>query len=181
MPNLKVFSTRVGFLRSARITNREGITMNRILQNTLCRLLAGNFSIALLVIGIPVAILFKITGTLTTSTAVIAVLAILHVSLLGLQISQRGTWVPEKWLAAGYVFLPVIDVSQTVSWFSNGLYREGFCAFALALTAAFITVSIVKNQWRKWLAPKTVAVTKPSTGREALEQNQSVDDPTMIY
>jgi hypothetical protein len=155
---------------------------NRMLQNHWCRLLAGNLSIALLVIGLPVAVLFAVTGTFRSTTAILTVLAIIHVSLVGLQISQYGTWIPEKWLAAGYVCLPVIDVSQTVTLFSKGLWLEGFWAFVMAVVAAFFTVSIVKNQWQKWRHPKTTTMTRHRPAPEDQGFQHPADDPTtMVY
>jgi hypothetical protein len=181
--NLQDFSRGTGVdVKSARITRRKGIMMNRIFQNHWCRLIAGNLSIALLVIGVPVAVMFAITGTLAITSAVLLILACVHLSLVGLQISRQGTWIPEKWLAAGFVFLPVIDVSQTVAMFSKDLWLEGVWAFLLAVAAAFITVSIVKNQWQKWQAPKTTTVTikRSSNGNQAAIH--PADDPTtMVY
>src|SRR5688572_30556276 len=129
-------------------TRREWIMLNRMLQNHWCRFLSGNLSVGLLVVGIPVAILLALTSTIATSWAVLGVLAIVQVSLVGLQISRQGTPIPEKWLAAAFAFLPLFGAWQTVELFSKGLVLEGFLAFLLALGASAFTVAIVKNQWR---------------------------------
>lgn len=155
--------------------------VKRVLKNHWCRLLAGNLSVTLLVIGIPLVIVLTVTQTLTTLTAGLVILAIVHLSLVGLQVSKGGTWIPEKWLAAGYLVLPVIDVMRTVSCFSQGFWLHGFWAFAMALAASFITVMIVQNQWQKWRSPKLVEVTvKKSSSNHA--DNFPMDDPTsMVY
>src|SRR5688500_1302885 len=75
-------------------TRREWTIMNRMLQNHWCRFLAGNASVVLLTVGIPVAILLAVTSSITWSWAVVGILAIVHASLIGLQISKQGTWVP---------------------------------------------------------------------------------------
>ncbi|MCA9067775.1 MAG: hypothetical protein KDA84_02565 [Planctomycetaceae bacterium] len=156
--------------------------VNRMLENHWCRLLSGNLSVTLLVVGIPVAVVFAATQTLTTLTAGLVVLAIVHVSLIGLQVSRRGTWIPEKWLAVGFLFLPVIDVSRSVSCFSEGFWVHGLWAFGMALVASFITVFIVQHQWRKWREPKTVEVTVNKSLRDNHGDNYHIDDPTsMVY
>ena len=153
--------------------------LKKILDNHWCRLLAGNLSLALLVVCIPMAVMLTITQSLAAMTAGLVILAVVHVALVGLQISRHGTWIPEKWLAVGFVFLPVIDVSQTVSLFNKGFWLEGFWAFVMAVAAAFFTVHIVKTQWQKWRHPKTVTVTK--TRHEDQSVNQPMDDTTMVY
>ena len=154
--------------------------MNRILENQWCRFFAGNASIALLTVGIPAAILFQVMGTITSATAGLVILAIVHLTLVGLQISRNGTWIPEKWLAAGYLVLPVIDVSKTVTWFAKGLWVEGFWAFVLAVIAAFVTVSIVKNEHRKWRAPKTTTFRRHRSQHEGNGFDHHADDPTTL-
>ncbi len=156
--------------------------MNRILQNHWCRFLAGNISVALLVVGIPVAILLAITNITSRPWTILGILAIVHASLIGLQISRQGTWIPEKWLAAAFVVLPVFDVQQTVKLFSKGLWLHGFWAFVLALGAAAITVAIVKRQWQKWQSPKTVVVVKSHPGDDSHAAHHHAEDPTtMVY
>lgn len=155
--------------------------VNRILKNHWCRLLAGNLSVGLLVVGIPVVVLFTVSQTLTTLTAGLIILAIVHLSLVGLQVSKGGTWIPEKWLAAGYLFLPVIDVSRTVHCFSNGFWLHGFWAFVMALTASFLTVFIAKNQWRKWREPKTEVVVANSAPNHQADNFPADDPTTMVY
>ena len=156
--------------------------LNRILQNHWCRFLAGNVSVTLLVVGIPTVILLAGLGSITRPWAVLGILAIVHVSLVGLQVSQKGTGIPEKWLAAGYVVLPVIDVQQTVRLFSKGLWLEGFWAFVMALVASAFTVAIVTNKWRIWTAPKPVIVPGPRPGDDHHGHHHHTDDPTtMVY
>jgi hypothetical protein len=156
--------------------------MNRILQNHWCRFVAGNLSVALLVVGIPTVILLSMTGQIRSATAGLGILAMVHASLVGLQISKQGSWIPEKWLAAAFVVLPVVDVQQTVRLFSKGLWLEGFWAFVLALFAAAITVAIVKHQWRKWHAPKDTVLIVPGSGEDHHAHHHHTEDPTtMVY
>ena len=156
--------------------------LNRILQNQWCRFVAGNLSVGILVVGIPVAVLLTIMNTLTVPAAGLLVLAIVHLALVGLQISRQGTWIPEKWLAAGYVFLPPIDVIFTVRWFSQTAWFAGFGALVLAVIASFFTIWIAKNQWRKWKHPKSATVTISRPVHEDHAANQPADDPTtMVY
>ncbi len=155
--------------------------VKRILDNHWCRLLAGNLSLALLVVCIPMAVLLTITQSLAAMTAALVILATVHLALVGLQVSQRGTWIPESWLAVGFVFLPVIDVSQTVSLFNKGLWLEGFWAFVMAVAAAFVTVHIVKNQWQKWRHPKIHTVTKTQSSHGDQTIHPPMDDTTMVY
>jgi hypothetical protein len=156
--------------------------MNRMLQNHGCRFLAGNLSVALLTAGIPAAILLAITKTMAASWAVLAILAIVHLSLVGLQISRQGTWIPEKWLAAAFVVLPVVDAWQTVRWLMTGFWIEGFLGFNLAALASVFTVMIVRNKWRKWRAPKPVVLPVAHSGDDHHAQHHHADDPTtMVY
>lgn len=156
--------------------------MNRLMQNHWCRFLAGNLSVGLLVVGIPVAILLGVTEMIAASWAVLTILAIVHFSLVGLQISRRGAWVPETWLAGAFVVLPIVDIQQTVRLFSKGLWVQGFWAFVLALGASAVTVAIVKNQWRKWTAPKESVVLLPRPSQDEHGQHHHVEDPTtMVY
>jgi hypothetical protein len=154
---------------------------HRIMQNHWCRFLAGNASVGLLVVGIPAAILLAITQTITGAWAILAILAMVHVSLVGLQVSRHGMWIPEKWLAAGFVVLPLVDVWQTVRLFSRNNYVEGFWATVLTVLASAMTVAIVNNKWRKWHAPKPVLVANPQGG-EGHHHHHHADDPTtMVY
>lgn len=156
--------------------------LNRILKNQWCRLLAGNLSVGLLVVGIPLAVLLAILNTLAVPTAGVIVLAIVHLALVGLQVSRQGTWIPEKWLAAGYVFLPLIDVIFTVRWFSQDYWLEGFWAFVMALVAAFFTIWIAKNQWRKWRSPELTTVTvKHGSNHGSIDHHHADDPTTMVY
>ncbi len=155
--------------------------MKHIFDNRWCRLLAGNLSLALLVVCIPMTVLLTITQSLAAMTAGLVILGLVHVALLGLQISRQGTWIPENWLAVGFVFLPVIDVSQTVSRFNKGLWLAGFWAFLMAVAAAFVTVHIVKNQWQKWRHPKTATMTRTHSSRGDQTINPPMDDTTMVY
>lgn len=155
--------------------------LNRMLQNHWCRFLAGNLSVALLVVGIPVAIVLAVTKTIAAPWAILGILTIVHVSLIGLQISRQGTWIPEKWLAAGFAVLPVFDAWQTVKLFSNGDWVEGFLAFNLAVLASVFTVAILKNKWRKWRAPKPTLVANPQSAGDH-QAHHHADDPTsMVY
>lgn len=155
---------------------------NRILKNHWCQLLTGNLSVALVAFGIPVAVVFTITGTLATVTAEAIILAIAHLSLVGLQISRGGTWIPEKWMAVGYVFLLLIDVWRTVDWFSRGFSAQGLCALVMAVVASFVTVFIVQNQWRKWREPKNVvAMVRRSISNDNAALDHPEDPTTMVF
>jgi hypothetical protein len=163
-------------------TRREWIMLNRVLQNHWCRFLAGNLSVGLLVVGIPVAILLALTNTVATSWAVLGILAIVHLSLVGLQISRQGTWIPEKWLAAAFALLPLFDAWQTVEIILKGLVLEGLLASLLALGASALTAAIVKNQWNKWRAPKPVVIFNPTSGEGHQAHQHHADDPiSMVY
>lgn len=153
---------------------------DRILQNHWCRLLAGNLSVALLAVGIPLTVMFSIMKTLAVPMAGLVILAIAHAALIGLQISRRGTWIPEKWLAAGYLILPVIDAMLTVRWFDRDHWVEAFCAFLLLMVAAFVTIWIVRNQWRKWRSPEPKTVIVPRRTPNESDINYPSDDPTSL-
>jgi len=155
--------------------------LNRMLKNHWCRLLAGNLSVGLLVVGIPVAVLLAMSGTLAVPTAGLIVLVFIHFALIGMQISRQGTWIPEKWLAAGYVFLPVIDVMQTVRWFRQDFWLEGIWAFVLAFASSFVTIWIAKNQWRKWKSPKIETVTINRQADHGSAHHADHDPTTMVY
>ncbi len=154
--------------------------LDRMLQNDWCRFLAGNLSVALLVVGLPMAVLLQVTEVIASATAGVIALGIVHLALLGLQVSFTGAWIPEKWLAAGYIILPVVDVSKTVAWFSRGDWVQGFWAFVLAVVAAFVTVWIIKNEHRKWRTPKTAGPPTRPTRYEDPEIHYPMDDPTTL-
>ena len=117
--------------------------MQKIRKGSIVRLICGQISAAVFMIGIPAVLIFGLFDHMPWPHVWLTILAMLHVGLVAAQIAISGDAVPRGWLAGVYLSLPLFNVLAGWSAYRNGAYWILACCVAFLVLSLQVAASIL--------------------------------------
>lgn len=119
--------------------------MPSVRKGSIIRLICGQISAGMLIVGIPTVVILGLFGHLTWPHVWLVVLALLHAGLVAAQVAISGDWVPRSWLAGAYLTLPLLNSLAGWSAYRHGAYLIMACSGAFLVLSLQMAVQIVQS------------------------------------